>query len=100
MKNLNIQNKQADSLEQKFIAHVRQSDGAEQLLYDHLTGTAEISRALALKIGLPLSGELIGLVHDLGKYSTAFQEYIKECVIHDNYKELGLDEDEEAEILR
>ncbi|GAA0314115.1 CRISPR-associated helicase Cas3' [Psychrobacter aestuarii] len=80
-----------------FIAHVRQSDGAEQPLYDHLTGTAAIAKALAAKIGLPLSGELIGLVHDLGKYSTAFQEYLKKSVAYDKYQHL--DEDEEAGLL-
>lgn len=61
----------------KFIAHVRQSDGAEQSLYDHLTGTAQIAKRLAQKFGLPMCGELIGLVHDLGKYSQDFQAYIK-----------------------
>ena len=82
-----------------FIAHVRASDGHEQPLYDHLTGTAKISKNLATKIGLPLAGELIGLVHDLGKYSQEFQEYIKDSITYDNYKSLDLDEDEEAEIL-
>ncbi|WP_019673749.1 CRISPR-associated helicase/endonuclease Cas3 [Psychrobacter lutiphocae] len=84
---------------QQFIAHVRQVDGAIQPLYDHLTGTAQIAKKLATKIGLPLSGELIGLVHDLGKYSEAFQTYIRNSVVYDNYKDLGLDADEEAEIL-
>jgi CRISPR-associated endonuclease/helicase Cas3 len=82
-----------------FIAHVRKSDGSEQSLYDHLTGTAKIAKNLATKIGLPLSGELIGLVHDLGKYSQAFQTYITDSITYDNYKNLDLDEDEEAEIL-
>mgnify|MGYP006121084225 CR=1 FL=1 len=100
MKNLNIQNKQANSLEQKFIAHVRQSDGSEQLLYDHLTGTAEISKALAAKIGLPLSGELIGLVHDLGKYSETFQNYIKICVAHDKLKAGHETVDDDFEALK
>lgn len=54
---------------------------------------------MAAKIGLSLSGELIGLVHDLGKYSQAFQTYIKDSITYDNYKSLNLDEDEEAEIL-
>lgn len=83
----------------KFIAHVRQSDGAEQSLYDHLTGTAQIARQLADKFGLPMCGELIGLVHDLGKYSQAFQTYIRDSVKADNYKSLGLDDDEEADKL-
>ena len=65
------------SSENIFIAHVRTSDGAKQALFDHLTGTAKIAKQLADKIGLPLCGELIGLVHDLGKYSEAFQTYIK-----------------------
>ena len=65
------------SSENIFIAHVRKSDGAKQSLFDHLTGTAKIAKQLADKIGLPLCGELIGLVHDLGKYSEAFQTYIK-----------------------
>lgn len=51
------------------IAHVRKSDGAEQRLFDHLIGTSTIAKSLASKIGLPLAGELMGLVHDLGKYS-------------------------------
>ncbi len=61
----------------QFIAHVRTADRAEQSLYDHLTGTAKLAKQFANKIGLPLSGELIGLVHDLGKYSDDFQTYIK-----------------------
>lgn len=86
MGNLNTQNGHSDTAGQKFVAHVRASDGSEQSLYDHLTGTAEIAKTLATKIGLPLSGELIGLVHDLGKYSQAFQEYIKKSVAFDRVK--------------
>lgn len=99
MEDIKIQKKQSNTDKQKFIAHVRQSDGSEQLLYDHLIGTAKITKALAAKIDLPLSGELIGLVHDLGKYSQAFQTYIRDSIAYDNYKDLDLDEDEEAEIL-
>ena len=99
MKSLPIENESSASIQQTFIAHVRASDGSEQLLYNHLVGTAKISKLLSTKIGLPLSGELIGLVHDLGKYSEAFQTYIRDSIAFDNYKDLDLDEDEEAEIL-
>lgn len=99
MENLDTQSKISNPAEREFIAHVRASDSSEQSLYAHLTGTAEIAKTLATKIGLPLSGELIGLVHDLGKYSQAFQTYIRDSVQFDNYKDLGLDEDEEADIL-
>ena len=39
----------------------------------------QLQRSLCVcagKIGLPRAGELIGLAHDLGKYSEAFQQYL------------------------
>lgn len=63
-----------------FIAHHRESDGATQSLACHLTGVAEKARGFAKKIGLAEQGELIGLLHDLGKYSESFQNYIKSAV--------------------
>lgn len=86
MNNLDIKTESSAAAQQAFIAHVRASDDSEQLLYDHLIGTAKISKALATKIGLPLAGELIGLVHDLGKYSEDFQKYITLCAAHDRAK--------------
>ncbi len=58
------------------IAHVRQSDGLQQLLIDHLQETSTISRQLTAKLNLGLVGELLGLMHDFGKYSRKFQKYI------------------------
>src|SRR5437867_1430962 len=63
-----------------FIAHHRTSDGATQPLADHLFSVAANARRFAAKIGLPLQGELIGLLHDLGKYSGEFQAYLKSAV--------------------
>lgn len=60
----------------RFLAHRRESDGVEQSVQEHLVGVADRSAALAGKVGLASLGELIGLVHDLGKYSHAFQTYI------------------------
>lgn len=60
-----------------FIAHVRHSDNKLQSVEEHLLETAEIAKWLARKLGLELAGELLGLMHDFGKYSKAFQEYIK-----------------------
>ena len=59
------------------IAHVRKLDGLQQLLIDHLLETSTISGQLAAKLNLDLVGELLGLMHDFGKYSQDFQEYIK-----------------------
>lgn len=63
-----------------FIAHQRHMDGATQSLEAHLLGVSEIAKLLAAKIGLKDQGELIGLLHDLGKYSGEFQAYLKSAV--------------------
>ena len=71
------------------IAHVRKSDGVIQLLPDHLKGVARLSSEFSGKIGLWKQGELVGLLHDLGKYSAEFQNYLKSAV-----ELLNPDEDE------
>jgi CRISPR-associated endonuclease/helicase Cas3 len=63
-----------------YIAHVRKSGGDPQSLEEHLLGVAGIAKALAAKIELEPQGELIGLLHDLGKYSDEFQAYLKSGV--------------------
>ena len=60
----------------RYIAHVRKSDGQPQSLQTHLTETAEIAKFLASKLDLDQAGELLGLMHDFGKYSRKFQKYI------------------------
>lgn len=63
-----------------YIAHQRKADGAVQSLEAHLLGVSEIAKLLAAKIGLGRQGEVIGLLHDLGKYSKEFQDYIQSAV--------------------
>jgi CRISPR-associated endonuclease/helicase Cas3 len=53
-----------------YIAHPNQS------LKDHLKGVGTKTRDFLVKLNLALVGELIGLLHDLGKYSEEFQLYI------------------------
>src|SRR5262249_32661931 len=60
-----------------FVAHWRESDGAEQNVSDHLRGVSALAGIHASKLGLQQAGELIGLLHDLGKYSAEFQAYLK-----------------------
>ena len=60
----------------EFLAHYRKEDDEEQSVAEHLLQTAALAKANAGKIGLPLMGELCGLLHDLGKYSAEFQHYI------------------------
>ena len=58
------------------IAHVRPS-GELQSLQVHLENVGSLTAKFAAKFGLANHGELIGLLHDLGKYSDEFQAYIK-----------------------
>ncbi|MFC0232694.1 CRISPR-associated helicase Cas3' [Vagococcus entomophilus] len=63
-----------------FIAHVRKKDGKRQLLKDHLKESARLSEDFGRKIGLGKTCYLTGLIHDLGKYSNAFQQYLVKAV--------------------
>lgn len=63
----------------EFIAHIR-NDGGRQTLRAHLQGVAIRSKENAEKLDLSRSGEIIGLLHDLGKYSRSFQHYLKSAV--------------------
>ncbi|HWH80679.1 MAG TPA: CRISPR-associated endonuclease Cas3'', partial [Burkholderiaceae bacterium] len=73
-----------------FAAHHRQSDGSWQSLDNHLIGVARLSNGFAAKVGQEQMGELLGLLHDFGKYSQAFQRYIKSAI-----GALNQDEDED-----
>ncbi len=64
-------------MKKEFIAHYRSDDNKIQTVYEHLEGVSSISRKLAEKLELPEAGILLGLLHDLGKYSQTFQTYIK-----------------------
>lgn len=70
------------------IAHY--TNGRAQHLSEHLRGVASLARTFAGKIQLAEHGELIGLLHDLGKYGSDFQHYIQSAV-----GLLNQDEDEE-----
>lgn len=59
-----------------FIAHVRQTDKCPQFVQTHLIETSELAKIFARKLNLEPVGELLGLMHDFGKYSRKFQKYI------------------------
>ena len=59
-----------------FIAHVRQTDKCPQSVQTHLVETSELAKIFARKLNLEPVGELLGLMHDFGKYSHKFQKYI------------------------
>jgi len=65
----------------KFIAHASKSPAtSDQLLKIHLVETAALCASFASKVNMPHTGELIGLLHDFGKYSNRFQQYLRSAV--------------------
>ena len=62
-----------------FYAHSGPDIEHWQELRLHLDSVAAITSRLGGKIGLSHAGELIGLAHDLGKYSEAFQQYLQKA---------------------
>ena len=59
----------------EYLAH-KSDDGREQILIEHLVGTAILSSTFATTFGLSDLAYSIGLYHDLGKYSPGFQNRI------------------------
>ena len=63
-----------------YIAHIKNNTSFRfelQELEDHLDGTAQLAFIFASDFNNAEWGKVLGLWHDLGKYSDEFQEYIK-----------------------
>lgn len=58
------------------VAHIRDSTKVVQSLEEHLVGTAELAERFIREIGIADVGTVIGLLHDLGKASQDFNDYI------------------------
>lgn len=59
-----------------YYAHIRQNGAGEtvyQTVAEHLTGTASLCRVFADSFGAGADGELVGLLHDMGKCTDGFQ---------------------------
>ena len=59
------------------IAHINKL-GENQSVMEHLSGTAKLSEQFADEFGCGKAGCLCGLMHDIGKYSDAFQKRIRD----------------------
>lgn len=59
-----------------YTAHFRKTDSKSQSVAEHLMGVASKAQPLAGKIGMPMGGNVLGLMHDFGKFSEAFQNYL------------------------
>ena len=63
-----------------YLAHVRQDDKGQWHIHhlkEHLVETAKLSAEFASPFGMEKAAFVLGLLHDLGKYKSAFQERIK-----------------------
>ena len=60
-----------------YIAHIREGDGAEQTVKEHLEETATRARAFGDNFNNGDAAYLCGLFHDIGKFSQAFQKRIR-----------------------
>ncbi|MCL5023566.1 MAG: CRISPR-associated helicase Cas3' [Nitrospirae bacterium] len=63
-----------------YIAHRREKDGEIQSLSAHLKEVSKKTGEFASKVGLKEHGEVIGLLHDIGKASQEFKKYIESAV--------------------
>ncbi|MCC3378338.1 CRISPR-associated helicase Cas3' [Paenibacillus farraposensis] len=60
-----------------YIAHIRESDQEVQTVAEHLLETQQLAEIYGDKIGIRHITGLAGMLHDLGKYTTKFQNYIR-----------------------
>lgn len=59
-----------------YVAHPDIEHGNHQSVDAHLRAVGDLASRLADKIGFAEQGRLMGLMHDFGKYSSAFQSYM------------------------
>lgn len=63
-----------------FIAHIRENDNQVQTVEQHLLGVKGLAESYGAKLGVKHLTGLAGMLHDLGKYSNEFRDYILEAV--------------------
>lgn len=73
----------------EYIARRKPDKSDEQLLSDHLEGTAERCAAFASAFGCADLGKMIGLLHDIGKYQQRFQRRVRDEKIRVDHSSAG-----------
>jgi len=71
-----------------FCAHIKPITLEEQSVKEHLDNVAAMSREYGAKILLSSAGELIGILHDMGKETNKFNSYIHYCASNPKDKSL------------
>lgn len=71
-----------------YLAHIS-AQRQTQSVFEHLHGTAALSKSFARTFGAEEQAELAGLAHDIGKYSAAFQKRLQGKDIHVDHATAG-----------
>ncbi len=71
----------------QYLAHIRRDGSAKQTMRAHLLRVGDLMAASAAGIGLSSTARLIGILHDLGKCTAEFAEYLDWCRKPGNYNE-------------
>lgn len=61
---------------EKYIAHINETSGLGQTCEDHCRKTAEYAKADLEQVGLGNIAYLAGLIHDMGKFTDEWNDYI------------------------
>ena len=73
-----------------YIAHKRsETDKKEQLLLEHLKNVSQLSETFAECLNLSDYAGIIGMLHDIGKYSNRFQQRINGAEISVDHSTCG-----------
>jgi len=63
----------------QYVAHIRRDGSAKQTMRAHLLRVGDLMAASAAGIGLSATARLIGVLHDLGKCTKEFADYLDWC---------------------
>ncbi len=67
-------------VDELLLAHIRNSDYAEQSVQSHLEEVSLIAREYGDSVNLGAHAELAGLLHDMGKFTQHFTTYLQNAV--------------------
>ncbi|MDD9147997.1 CRISPR-associated helicase Cas3' [Sporolactobacillus sp. CQH2019] len=69
-------------MSRQFVAHYRESDKCPQMVRDHLLEVKQLAESYGTELKIAHITGLAGMLHDLGKYTEAFQNYLWLAVFH------------------
>ena len=75
----------------EYLAHIA-DDGRVQTVSEHLRGTGELAAGFAAPFGAADEARAAGLLHDIGKYSAAFQQRIRGSAVSVDHSTAGAQE--------